>query len=68
VQNLIADTLLCLQHPPVYTLGKRGVHAHFKVSEDKVLLTSYCTFVLLIVRIYMHAYDFRRGEGGADVT
>jgi hypothetical protein len=36
VQNLIPDTLLCLQHPPVYTLGKRGVQEHFKVPESEV--------------------------------
>lgn len=25
-----------MQHPPVYTVGKRGVEEHFKVSRDEV--------------------------------
>ncbi|CAK0784839.1 hypothetical protein CVIRNUC_008044 [Coccomyxa viridis] len=30
----VADTLILLQHPAVYTIGKRGTEADFKVSRE----------------------------------
>jgi len=35
-QNTVPDTLLLLEHPPVYTLGIRGDEAHFLVSKKKL--------------------------------
>lgn len=32
--RLIQDTLILLEHPPVYTLGKRGGRENLKVSDD----------------------------------
>jgi hypothetical protein len=38
MQGSLPDTLLCIQHEPVYTIGKRGVADHFKTSQEKVRL------------------------------
>lgn len=33
-QLRIGDSVLVLQHPPVYTLGKRGTESHFKLPRE----------------------------------
>ena len=36
-QNRIPDTLILVEHPPVFTIGKRGSRENILVSEEKLL-------------------------------
>lgn len=40
LQGAIPDTILCMEHQPVYSLGKRGVAEHFKVPQTEVCPSS----------------------------
>jgi lipoate-protein ligase B len=40
MQERVADTLLCLQHAPVYTAGTRGGDKDFHVTDAEVCLFS----------------------------
>lgn len=44
--GLLPDTLVQLQHPPVYTIGKRGSSQDFRVDKDRLAATGAQVFTV----------------------